>query len=92
MVRLVSRMCAGRPFATNAAVVALGAVARLADRAQITTIGNAACSLIYNLRFYDGIARGLGGRNKLLSLLRQPLVDEHAHPEPHREPTGTRTR
>lgn len=90
-VRLVSRVCAGRPHVTSVAVVALGAVARLADWARITAAGNVACSLIYNLRFYDGIARGLGGRDTLLHLVRQSSLSIQSSAVALREPAGTRT-
>lgn len=68
-VRLITELCAGSAGMTRVAVTLLGLLARTADRTHITMLGNAACSLIFNLRYYDAVAGALGGRTTLLQLL-----------------------
>jgi GT2 family glycosyltransferase len=69
LVRLLTPLCAGRTWAMGAVVTLLGALAWGADRAGMVALGNMACSLIFNLRYYDGIARALGGHAGLRRLL-----------------------
>lgn len=85
-VRLVTALCVGRRLPRAAAVAGLGALARLADRVRWTRLGNAACSLIYNLRLYDGIAQSLGGRAVFQDLRRQISLDVLPLRLPEREP------
>lgn len=69
-VRTLTSACAGRPVAARAAAVVLSLVARGAAVVRAVPIGNASCSLIFNLRYYDSLARALGGRSAFEELLR----------------------
>jgi GT2 family glycosyltransferase len=70
LVRMLTAHCVGRPLLLRPLVQALGMMAQGADMAHLSAPGNLACSLIFNLRYYDGLARALGGRSALLKLLR----------------------
>jgi hypothetical protein len=76
-VRLITEVCAGRAAVTHIVIALLGLLARAADRTQITALGNAACSLIFNLRYYDAVAVALGGRTALLRLLHTEELPTH---------------
>jgi GT2 family glycosyltransferase len=76
LVRGVSQLCAGRPAAARAAVAVLGALINMAARTRSMAFGNLSCSLVFNLRYYDGVANALGGRAAFLALLRgAPAAD-----------------
>lgn len=74
-VRILTVHCAGRPALLRPLVLALGVVARVAGVVRLSAPANLACSLIFNLRYYDGIARSLGGRAPLLRLLRDSSAE-----------------
>ena len=76
-VRLATMVCAGRPLAVRAVTVGLGLLARGAGALGIAGVGNAACSLVFNVRYYDGLAGALGGRATFASLLRT-VGESHA--------------
>ncbi len=76
-VRLLTMVCAGRPLAVRAVTVGLGLLARGAGVLGIAGVANAACSLIFNVRYYDGLAAALGGRATFASLLRT-VGESHA--------------
>jgi GT2 family glycosyltransferase len=78
LVQFITAVCLGRPAVRAGAVVGLGMLARCADRLQWLRLAMVACSLIYNVRLYDGIARSLGGRAVFRELQRQ--VDENVRP------------
>jgi GT2 family glycosyltransferase len=69
-VRLLIQLCAGRPAMMIIAVNLLGLLAKTADRTYARTLGHAACSLIFNLRYYDAVASELGNRSALMYMLR----------------------
>jgi GT2 family glycosyltransferase len=69
LAQMVTQLCAGRPRAAGVAVALLGAVARVADVIRLVPLGNLACSVIFNLRYYDGITEALGGRAALRDLV-----------------------
>jgi GT2 family glycosyltransferase len=71
IVQIAARFCSGRPVVARAIAGSLGVLARGADVARATVLGNAVCSLIFNLRYYDGMAGALGGRRIWLALLSQ---------------------
>ncbi len=68
-VRAITRLCVGRPAVANAAVALLSPLVKGADVTRISPLGNAACSLIFNLRYYEGLAGALGGRAAFAQLL-----------------------
>ncbi len=68
-VRRLTLLCAGRPALARAAGAALGLLARASSRVGPTRLADASCSLIFNLRYYDGLAGALGGRAAFLQLL-----------------------
>jgi GT2 family glycosyltransferase len=68
-VRLLTRSCTGRPRAVAVVGALLGVLARAADMVGVVPLGNLACSLIFNLRYYDGLTEALGGRASLRGLL-----------------------
>ncbi len=68
-VRLLTKLCVGRPTAPHTATALLGLVTKRAAGANLDLLGAAACSLVFNLRYYDGLARAVGGRTPFLELL-----------------------
>lgn len=68
-VRVITQLCAGRPAATRIAVVFLSLMVRGADMVRVAMAGGPACSLIFNLCYYDALARALGGRATFMALL-----------------------
>jgi hypothetical protein len=48
----------------------LGLLARAATVAPAAPVGNVACSLIFNLLYYDGLVNALGSRAAFAALLR----------------------
>ncbi len=70
LVRGITRLCVGRPAAVGVANALLGLLARGANVTHVTPLGNLACSLIFNLRYFDALAGALGGRAAFHSLLR----------------------
>jgi GT2 family glycosyltransferase len=69
-VRALTRFCAGRPAAAHLAVMLLGLLARAARVLPAEPVGNVACSLIFNLLYYDGLVNALGSRSAFAALLR----------------------
>ncbi len=76
-VRFLTMACAGRPLAVGAVTAGLGLLARGAGVLSIAGVANAACSLVFNVRYYDGLAGALGGRAAFASLLRT-VGESHA--------------
>lgn len=70
MVRVVAQLCTGRSFAMHSTIAILSMLVRIADVSRFTPLGYLACSLIFNARYYDGVAEGLGSRSEFLRLLR----------------------
>jgi hypothetical protein len=68
-VRALTRLCAGRP-AAHLAVMLLGLLARAVTVVPAEPVGNVACSLIFNLLYYDGLVNALGSRAAFAALLR----------------------
>lgn len=67
-VRVLTRLCAGRP-AARAVITVLGLLVRGANLATLDLVGNALCSLIFNLSYYHAFAHALGGRAAFVALL-----------------------
>ncbi len=79
-VRRLTLLCAGRPALARPAGAGLGLLTRMAGLVGPARLADASCSLIFNLRYYDGLGAALGGRDALLWLLREgdvPTVSRH---------------
>jgi GT2 family glycosyltransferase len=70
LVRWLIWTSAGRPRMSRALVAPLGGLARLASALRLRAPGRVLCSLIFNLRYYDGMASAVGGRVVLHRLFR----------------------
>jgi GT2 family glycosyltransferase len=70
MIRLLAQLCAGRPLAMSGMVATAGVLLRIADALRSESLGYATCSLIFNARYYHGVAEAMGGREAFLHLLR----------------------
>lgn len=70
VVRLANPLCMGRPRAMRAMTAFMGWVVRQAAALRLAPLSNLACSLIFNLRYYDALAAALGGRGAFHHLLR----------------------
>ncbi|MFN8020409.1 MAG: glycosyltransferase family 2 protein [Acidimicrobiales bacterium] len=66
VTRVLTRLTVGRPAAIESATTVLVALARLADRLGAERVGRGGFSLVHNLRYYDGLAGALGGRQVFL--------------------------
>jgi GT2 family glycosyltransferase len=62
VLRLIMRLCVGRPVTAWLIITLLSVVTRGADAVRARSLGSVACSLIFNLRYYDALSRALGGR------------------------------
>lgn len=69
LVRFLAECCTGRPFAVRSVVAILSVFVRIADALPSRPLGHLACSLIFNTRYYDGVAEALGGRMAFRLLL-----------------------
>jgi GT2 family glycosyltransferase len=69
-IRVLTQLFAGRPGAIGALTALLGGVIRTTDQRGWRQLGSHACSLLFNVCYYDGMAGALGGREALLRLLR----------------------
>ena len=61
-VRLLALLVAGRPALLAPVAAVLSWAVLLADRVRVPLIGMPCCSLLFNLRYYTGLAAALGGR------------------------------
>ncbi len=77
-VRRLTLLCAGRPALARPAGAALGLLARASSPIGPARLADASCSLIFNLRYYDGLAAALGTRGALMRLLRDGEPDAAA--------------
>jgi GT2 family glycosyltransferase len=68
-VKLSTRLCLGSATRVALATQALRTVAALGWMAWLPMLTNAACSMIYNLRYYDGFAAELGGARDFWRLI-----------------------
>ena len=69
-VRLLTMLCVGREV-TELVSRVLGALVRLSARLRLRVVSDPLCSVIFNLEYYHGMARALGGRGPFLRLLRE---------------------
>lgn len=70
-VQVLAALCAGNTRVVRALVSFLGSVAISADRLGAQWLANAACSLVFNLQYYDGVANELGGSRVFRDLMRR---------------------
>ena len=61
-VRLLALLVAGRPGLLEPLAMVLGCAVRLADVLRAPAVGLPCCSVLFNLRYYAGLAAALGGR------------------------------
>jgi GT2 family glycosyltransferase len=69
LVRQLVRASVGRPRLSGALVALLGALARAASVLRLRAPGRALCSLVFNLRYFGGLAAALGGRTAFQRML-----------------------
>lgn len=70
LVRLMTYLCVGRPISIGVVVAGLSLLVRTASVLNSDALANLACSLIFNLRYFDALAASLGGRAALRRLIR----------------------
>jgi GT2 family glycosyltransferase len=70
VVRTITQLCVGRSAITRIISTLLGVLLKGAIVTRSSLLGNIACSLIFNLRYYEGLATALGGRMAFMKLLR----------------------
>lgn len=68
-VGALSRLGADRPAMQSAAAFLLARLVAVLNHLPPNPLGYGLCALIFNLRYYDGVARSLGGRGAFEELL-----------------------
>jgi hypothetical protein len=68
-VRLFTRLCVGSSFRVTIATQALRLLATLGWAARLSLVAYVACSMLYNMRFYDALATELGSSRTLWHLM-----------------------
>jgi GT2 family glycosyltransferase len=80
-VHQLVQTCVGRPRLCAGVEALLGALTQTASALHLRAPGRALCSLVFNLRYFGGLAMELGGRDAFQRMLRgevaQPVA---AHP------------
>jgi GT2 family glycosyltransferase len=71
LIRAVVSLCVGRPALSRAAVGTLRIAAHTGGRLGSNRVADLACSGIFNLRYYRGIADELGGRANFFTTMAQ---------------------
>lgn len=74
LVRLTALLCVGRPTISTLSCSILGLLARVLDVRGGGRPAQAACSLIFNMRYYNSFAEALGGRRVFLQLIRKDVA------------------
>jgi GT2 family glycosyltransferase len=69
LIRGLVRLCLGRPALRRPAIGALRLVALAGGRVGAEAIADLACSGMFNLRHYEGIADELGGRSEFFAVM-----------------------
>lgn len=70
LVKLCVRICAGSPVLVALVTQVLRIYAVAGWALHMPLVSDASCSLIYNLRFFDTLSTGLGGRRQFFRLVR----------------------
>lgn len=70
LVRLCVRVCAGSPVLVALVTQVLRICAVAGWALHVPLLSDACCSLIYNLRFFDTLGAGLGGRRQFFRMVR----------------------
>lgn len=78
-VRALTHLCIGRPALTAVIVWLLGLIIRGTALIGAPAPGKILCSLVFNLRYYNGLADALGGRAGFKALLRGRSVATLLH-------------
>lgn len=71
-LRLLGRLCVGRPPAMAALGLLLDLIIQAGDRLGLDAHASAACSVAWNLRYWQGLCDALGGRRQFLRLCAAP--------------------
>jgi glycosyltransferase involved in cell wall biosynthesis len=69
-IRGLVRICLNRPYSTKACSAVLKSLIHLGDRLHADGMAYAACSGIYNLRYYQGVSDCLGGGQVFWEMIR----------------------
>ena len=81
IVRFATRCCVRRPRSMCLATVLLSQLIAGSNRWHWPRLGNLACGLLFNLRYYDALADALGGRQAFDRLLRGDIDMGERHDE-----------
>lgn len=76
MIRSLVRLCLDRPRSSRVVQQGLHQVGNLFYQFGAERLSRAAYSAIFNMRYYQGVADELGGRNELLNMIPEPDEDE----------------
>jgi len=83
LVRGMTNLCLGRPLISKISTTALAKIALFSHKLHQSPITNMAFSGIFNLRYYEGVADQLGGRDSFFKGLNQvnvtKPVDQHTN-------------
>lgn len=71
-LRFAARALVGRRMAVGAARLALSQTARLAWSARLDHVAMGACSAIFNIEYWHGVAESLGGRRAFWGAIEHP--------------------
>lgn len=74
VVRGLTQIVAGRPFLMKSITALFSRVILLTSMTGATRVGTLACSIVFNVCYYDGLAAALGGREAFLGLLQEQRV------------------
>jgi glycosyltransferase involved in cell wall biosynthesis len=74
LVRMLVRLCLDRNILSNSIIAWLRGISYLADRLGVERLVQTAHSGIFNLRYYQGIAHEMGGRERFFAQVAQAQV------------------
>ncbi|MGZ6388479.1 MAG: hypothetical protein ACXWQZ_04370, partial [Ktedonobacterales bacterium] len=83
LVRAIAALCLGSWWRVKVATNILGALAVASWAARIPILPFLCCSLIYNLRYYAGMAEQLGGVSIFWQLIAAARAVRRTHNSPH---------
>lgn len=88
--RLVTRLCLDRPRLSQAMTASLKLLIEVFHRLKLRPLVSAACSAIFNLRYYQGLADQLGGGEAFWSGVQQSTcrTARLGEPMPYQDATG----
>jgi GT2 family glycosyltransferase len=74
LIRLLVRLCLGNNFLSSGVYTCLRAASAIGDRLGIEQLVQTAHSGLFNLRYYQGVAHELGGRERFFAQVEQAQV------------------